>query len=105
MVSCAHCNQSDEDIKVEALVAESIFILSVVSLLSPLFSTCLFVCSSSTKLNPSQYKPKLCTGSEIDPASITASSNTDTNVNFHMLCISSQIIGFEVSQVVQHQGR
>jgi len=105
MVSCAHCNQSDEDIKVVALVAESLFILSVVPLLSPLFSTCLFVCSSSTKLNPSQYKPKLCTGSEIDPASITTSSNTDMNVNFHMLCISSQNIGYEVSQVVQHQGR
>lgn len=47
MVSCAHCNQSDEDIKVVALIAESLFILSVVPLLSPLFhlSVCLlFLC-------------------------------------------------------------
>lgn len=27
VVSCAHCNQTEEDIKVVALVAESIFIL------------------------------------------------------------------------------
>lgn len=34
VVSCAHCNQSDEDIKVVVLVAEGLSILSVVSLLS-----------------------------------------------------------------------
>lgn len=105
VVSCARCNQSDEDIKVVALVAESLFILSVVPLLSLLFSTCPFVYSFSAKLNPSQYMPKLCTGSEIDPASITASSDTDMNVNFRMLCISSQNVGFKVSQAVQHQGQ
>lgn len=89
LVSCAHCNQSDEDIIVVALVAESLIILSVVPLLSRSFSTCLFVYSSSAKLKDSQYKPELCTGSEIDPASIMAMSNTDLIVNFHMLCISS----------------
>lgn len=42
IISCAHSNQSDEDIKVVALVAEGLSILSVVPLLRPLIFTCLF---------------------------------------------------------------
>ena len=101
VVSCGHCNHSDEYVKVVGPVVESLFILGVVPLLSPSFFMCLFVNSSPAKSNPSSVPGRKLT----QPACTTASSNNDMTVNFHRLGISSQNISCEVSQVVLHQGQ